>query len=87
MDYNIISDASTGYDTLTLDKKSSYLITFVSQFDRYRFTKVPFGVALAGYMFPKINKIFKILPNVFGIADNILIVKNDADERDYDRTL
>ena len=35
----------------------------------------------------KINKIFKDLPNVFGIADDILIVGYDADGRDYNRTL
>ena len=35
----------------------------------------------------KIIKIFKGLPNVFGIADDILIVGSNADGRDHDRIL
>ena len=35
----------------------------------------------------KIRKIFKDLPNVFGIEDDILIAGYDADGRDHDRTL
>ena len=35
----------------------------------------------------KINEIFKELPNVFGIADNILIVGYNADGKGCDRML
>ena len=35
----------------------------------------------------KIDEKFKDLCNVFGIADDTLIVGNDADGRDQDRTL
>ena len=35
----------------------------------------------------KMDEIFKGLPNVFGIADDILILGYDADSRDHDRTL
>ena len=35
----------------------------------------------------KIDEIFKELPNLFGIADDILIVGYDADGKDYDRLL
>ena len=38
-------------------------------------------------MFSKNDKIFNAIPNVFGIADEILIVGYDADCRDHDRTL
>ena len=43
------------------------------QFGRYRYKWLPFGAALAGYMFQrKIDEIFKDIPTVFGIADDII---------------
>ena len=35
----------------------------------------------------KINKIFKDLPNVFGIVDDILVVGYNSDGKDHDETL
>ena len=35
----------------------------------------------------KIDGIFKDLPNVFGIADDILVVGYDGDGKDHDKTL
>ena len=35
----------------------------------------------------KIDEIFKDLPNVFAMADDILIIGYDADGRDHDRSL
>ena len=35
----------------------------------------------------EIDEIFKDLPNVFGIADDILPLRYDATGRDYDRAL
>ena len=35
----------------------------------------------------KTDEIFKGLPNIFGIADDILIIENDADGRDHDKQL
>ena len=68
--------------------QSSYVTTFVHQFGRYRFTRLPIGVALVGDMFQhKIDHIFKHLPNVFGLADDILIVGYDFDSKDQNRTL
>ena len=58
------------------------------QFGRYRFSKVPFRIGPLGDMFKqKIDAIFKELPNIFSIADYILIVGYDADGRDHDRIL
>ena len=46
------------------------------------------GTAPAGDMFQrKINKIFKDMPNVFGIVDDILVAEYEADGRDHDKTL
>ena len=35
----------------------------------------------------KIDKIFKDLPNVFSIADDILVVGYDRDDKDHNGTL
>ena len=48
-----ITDASSGYHNLKLDKISSYLITFTCQFGKYRFTGLSSGEGPAGDMFPE----------------------------------
>ena len=55
-------------------------MTFAPQFGRYRYKWLPFGAAPAGDMFQrKIDEIFKDMPNVFGIADDILVAGYEAD--------
>ena len=64
---------------------SQYLNANLAQIDT---RDLPFGAALAGDMFQrKIDEIFKDLPNVFGIADDILAVGYDDDGKDHDDTL
>ena len=47
-----------------------------------------FGAAQTGDMFQhKTGEIFKILPDVFGIADDILVVGYDTDGKDHDEML
>ena len=83
--YLSLIDVSSGYHNLKLDEKSSYLTTFVCQFRRYRYKCLSFGAALAGNMFQrKIDEIFNDMPNVFGIADDILFAGYEADGRDHD---
>ena len=83
-----ITDASSGYHDLKRDKISSYETIFVCHFGRYSLTRLSFGVTPASDIFQKkIEEIFKGLPNVFGIADNILIVGYDAEGRDHNTTL
>ena len=65
-----------------MSKKSSYLINLPHQFGRYMYMRLLVGAALAGDMFKcKTDEIFRVLNNVFGITDNILIVDYDADGR------
>ena len=86
--YMTMTDTSSVYHNLKHDRKSSYLTTFPCQFGRYRLIRLSFGVAPMEDMFQrKINEIFKGLPNVFCIADDILIVGYDHNGRDHDRTL
>ena len=73
---------------LKLDMQSSYLTTFACQFGRYRYKHLPFGAVLAGDMFQhKIDKIFNDMPNVFGIADDIMVIGYDKDGTDHDKAV
>ena len=57
-------------------------------FGRYRCKQLPFGAAPAGDMFQrKIDEIFKNIPNVFGIADDILVAGYDTDDKYHDKTV
>ena len=86
--YMSIIDASLGYHNLKLDKQSSYLTAFACPFGRYRYKHLPFRAVLAGDMFQhKIDKIFNDMPNVFGIADDILVIGYDKDGTDHDEAV
>ena len=86
--YLSIIDASLGYHNLKLDKKSSYLTTFACPFGRYRYKQLPFGAVLAGDMFQcKIDKMFNDMLNVFGIADDILVIGCNKDGADHDEAV
>ena len=79
---------SSGYHSLKLDERSSYPTTFACQVGRFRYKRLLFGAATAGDIFQrKIDKMFKNLPNVFHIADDILVVGYDSDGMDHDNTL
>ena len=61
---------------------------FACQFGKYRSKWSPFGAAPAGDMFQrKSDEIFKKLPNVFSIADGILVVGYASNGKDYDETI
>ena len=83
-----IIDVSLGYHNLKLDKQSSYLTIFACPFGRYRYKHLPFGAAPAGNMFQhKIDEIFNDMPNVFGIADGILVIGYDKDGTDHNKAV
>ena len=77
-------DVSSRYHNLRLNEKSSYLPIFACQFGRYKYTRLPFGVAPAGDMFQQnIDEAFNDMPNAFGIPNNILVVGYEDDARDH----
>ena len=80
-------DASSGYHNLKLDERLSHLTTLACQFSRFRYKRLPFGVAPARDMFKrKTDEIFKNFPNVSGITDDILVKSYDSDCKDHDYT-
>ena len=73
-----------GYWHVELDYESSVLCTFNSPFGRYRFKRLSFGVNISQDVFQhKLDEVFKNIPNVGGIADDILIVGNTPQEHDH----
>ena len=83
-----IIDTSSGYHNIKLDNQSSYLTMFACSFGRYRYKHLPFGVAPAGDMFQhKIDETVNDIPNVFGIADDILVIGYDKDRTDHNETV
>ena len=82
-----IIDVSLGYHNLNLDKQS-YLTTFACPFGRYRYKWLPFGAVAPGDMFQcKIDETFNNMLNVFGIADDILVIRYDKDGADHDKAV
>ena len=64
------------------------MTTFSCLFDRYRYLRLPLGIAPTGDKFQrKIDKIFHGLTNVFGIANDILIAGFDDLGRDHDEVV
>ena len=87
-EYLMFIDESSGYHNLRFNEKSSYITRFSCQFCTYRYIRLLFGAAPLLDMFQrKIDEIFKKSPNVFGIADNILIMGYDVNIADHNRTL
>ena len=86
--YMLIIDASLDYHTLWIDTQSSYLTMFAYPFGRYCYKCLLFGAVPAGNMFQrKINKIFNDIPNIFEIADDILVIGYDKDGADHDKAV
>ena len=83
-----IINASSGYHNLKLDMQSSYSTTFSCLFGRYHYNCLLFEAVLAGNMFQrKIDEIFNDIPNVFGIADDILVIGYDRDGAVHDEAV
>ena len=88
LQYLTLINTHWGYDNLKLDQKFIILTSFTCQFGRYRYARLPFDAAAARDMFQhKMDKIFKDLPNIFGIANDILIAVNNENGHDHDTML
>ena len=77
------SDTSKGYFHVEMDYESSLLCTFNTPFGRFRPKRLPFGVKIAQAVFQcRLDEIFKDIPNVAGIADDILVCGSSDTEHD-----
>ena len=79
------TDCTKGFWHQPLDEESSYLTTFGTEYGRFRFTIMPFGITIAGDVFQrKLDTIFGNLSQVACITDDIIIVGYKADHSDHD---
>ena len=80
------TDCTKGFWHEALDEESSYLTTFGTEFGRFRFTVMPFGISVAGDVFQrKLDTIFGNIPQVTCIADDIMVVGYNEDHSDHDK--
>ena len=80
-------DARSGYWSIKLSERSSYLTVFNSPFGRYRFLRLPFGLNNANDLFQqKMDECLENLPGVRTIVDDIVVFgKDHADHnRNFD---
>ena len=76
-------DTNKGYWHIELDYKSSLLCTFNTPFGRFRPKRLPFGVKVSQDIFQrKLDEILRDIPNVVGIADDILVFGSTDIEHD-----
>ena len=83
-----ILDARSGYWDLKIDDASADLTTFNSPHGRFRFNRMPMGISCAQDEFQwAIDCTFQDIHNVFGIADDLIVVGFSEDGHDHDQTL
>ena len=81
--YFSVLDATSGYWSLKLEEKSSYLTTFNTPFGRYRYLRVPFGLNCSQDEFQrKIDESFEGMSGVTAIVDDILVYGKTRAEHD-----
>ena len=83
-----VLDCFKGYWHQELDEESSYMTTFNTEFGRYRYTVMPFGVTVAGDVFHcKLDECIGHIPNMIGTADDIMVVGKQPNHKDHDQAL
>ncbi|XP_052814250.1 uncharacterized protein K02A2.6-like [Mya arenaria] len=76
-------DARTGYWSVKLNKKSSFLTVFNTPFGRYRYLRLPYGVNCAHDVFvQKMESCLEGLNGVKVIVDDIVCYGKDKQEHD-----
>lgn len=76
-------DANSGFHQIPLDKKTSEICTFSSPFGRYRYLRLPFGIASAPEVFQRtMSQIFDDLPGTRVYIDDVLVWGSTQKEHD-----
>ena len=78
-------DATSGFWQIPLDEASRQLITLNTQFGRYKFKRLPFGISSAPEVFQRImHQMFDLIDSCAIIMDDILVwgaTEENHDER------
>ena len=79
----MVCNCKKGYWHQELDEASSFLTTFNTEFGRFQYTVMPFGITVAGDVFQlKLDQCFSHLKNIIIIADDIMVVGKNQKEHD-----
>ena len=77
----MVCNCKKGYWHQELDEASSFLTTFNTEFGRFWYTVMPFGITIAGDIFQwKLDQCFSHLKNVIIITDDIMVVRQNQKE-------
>ncbi|XP_032237818.1 uncharacterized protein K02A2.6-like [Nematostella vectensis] len=87
-----VADAKNGFWQVKLDEDSSFLTTFWTPFGRYRWLRMPFGIATAPEEYQRRQpEVLEGLQGIYVVADDILITGQGETEeealRDHDSNL
>ena len=83
-----VLDCKKGYWQQELDEASSYLTMFSKEFGRYQYTVMPFGTTVMGDVFQrKLDQCFGHLQNIIVIADDIMVIEKQSNNKDHDQAL
>ena len=83
-----VCDCKKGYWYQQFDEVSSFLTTFNAELGRFRYTVMPFGATVAGYVFQyKLDQCFGHIKKVIVIADDIMIVDKKPNHSNHDQAL
>lgn len=78
-----VLDMKDGYWQVPIDAKSSDLCTFGTQFGRYQFRRLPFGISSAPEIFHRKNvEVFGSIPGVAVYFDDIVVTGETEEEHD-----
>ena len=84
--YFSILDITHAYWNAELDKPSSLLATFSTAYGRYCYLRLPFGINASSDIFQqKVGEVFKGLPGIQAVVDDILVFGKTKSE--YDQNL
>ena len=81
-----VCDCKKGYWHQELDEASSFLTTFNTEIEHFRYTVMSFGATIAGDVFQcKLDQCFGHIQNVIVITDDIMVVGRQCNHRDHDQ--
>ena len=69
-------DAKEGFWQVTLDQEISKLCTFITQWGKFRFLRMPYGISCASDEFQRLrDELFRDIPGVSAVVDDIVVAK------------
>ena len=78
-----VLDVNSGYWQIRLDQESAKLCTFNTQYGRYMFKRLPFGLSSLQDIFQRVMiEMFEDIPGVEVIVDDLLVWGEDDEQHD-----